>query len=233
MTEILRGDARAVSLGTLLQVVESENLSGAIRFTPSGEIGVSQGAPVRARYAGVTGVDALLEIFLQPPHSFVLDAGAPEAGESLGVTVGIVLDACRLQDDWRRVASLVLVPSRPGPLPGVLAPLSRLLDGRRSVWQAVEAAAIPRSKVTDPLGAALADGLLRTAEAPIASVEPPALSEDASDEFGVLIEVARRLTREGSFDLARGAFERALAIRPGDRVALQNLKRLSALRERT
>lgn len=244
MREALRGDTCTFSLGTLLQAAESEGITGVIRFAPEVEVGLHAGAPVRARHHGLAGVEALLEMFLRPLPPFVVHVGAEPAAPPLGVTVGLVLDACRLQDDWARVAPLVLAARDATSLPAEVRALP--LDGRQPVWAAVDAAGTSRARVIDPLLGGLEAGHLVEAAPPVAAppetatapVQQPVTSHPSgptpahAGDYDLALGLGRRLVREGRFGEARAAFEHALAVRPEDGVARQNLRRLAALSER-
>ncbi|MES2638934.1 MAG: DUF4388 domain-containing protein [Myxococcota bacterium] len=233
MPEILRGDLQAVGLSTVLQAVEAEGLTGKISV-PRGEIEVHMGNVVSARVANLGGIDALMELFLQPGGTFVVHTAEVVPAVALGPLTTLVLDGCRLLDEWQRIAASALLPTGTGPLPATLARLTPHLDGRTAIRDGVTTAGEWRCRVIDPLIQALEDGRLSQhdavvspAAAPAPPVDTPTPGDDTS--FDATIDTARRLVREGRLGEARAAFERALVDRPNDRIALQNLRRLAAL----
>lgn len=218
MAEILTGNSEHVSLGSVLQLAESEVLSGSLRVGTA-RLDLYGGRVVRAQAGTLEGVDGLLEVLLLRGAPFVLDNTQVSPGVALGDTGPLLLEAFRLMDDWARVEALVLRPRK--PVPPTLDALARWLDGTRTVSEAVERAGLARVPLIDPLLAALDAGVFEQLVTPL----PPPLPAD----FDALIELGRALAREGRHHDARDAFERAVALRPEDRVATQNLRRIVAL----
>ncbi len=224
MPEVLRGDGVVVGLASLLQLAEGEALTGRV-VLPRGEVGCHLGNVVRARFGALAGVAAVQEHFLHPGGSFSVETGDEPAAPPLGPTSALVLDGYRLLDDWRRVEALRLRRVDGAALPPALGALAPRLDGRRPVSDVVAAAGAWRCRVIDPLLEALEAGTL-------VEVAPDEVEDDPPTDpggFDTAMEAGRRLVREGRYDDARAAFGRALAARPDDRVALQNLRRLAAL----
>ncbi|MDP2316942.1 MAG: hypothetical protein Q8P41_28880 [Pseudomonadota bacterium] len=230
MSEILRGLGDRIGLSTVLQLAEMECLSGRVSLT-SGEVGLHVGTIVRARCGSLTGVEGLLELLLRPPGGFTLEVTDQAAAPPLGNLASLILEGCRLQDEWRRVEARVFVPARPDALSGPLAALRPVLDGRRRIAEAVTLARLACCRVADPLVQAVEAGDLLERPAP----PVPAGSNGSgppggtSVDFDTAIAEGRRCVREGRLDVARAAFERALGERPDDRIALQNLRRLAAI----
>lgn len=69
----------------------------------------------------------------------------------------------------------------------------------------------------------------REAEAKVAAAVAAAVADDP--DFDALMARSRDARRVGEFDVAEALIRRALALAPGDRVALQNLKRIQELRD--
>ncbi len=231
MSEVLSGDGDAIGMGALLQIAEMEVLTGRLVYEAGGEVGMHAGNVVRAAFAGQGGVSALLELFLHAAGRFVVEAAPEPKAPALGSCAGLVLEGCRLLDDWRRVEPLVLATVEPY---GLLPAIARLrLDGRKPVWQAVQMAGVTRSSVVDPLLLAIEQGHLQEAAPPVPPrVLPQHLHADGSSAYDACIEVGRRLVREARYVEARQYFEMALSMRPDDRIATQNLRRVAKMEGR-
>jgi hypothetical protein len=220
MREIVRGDGRRVGLGSVLQLAEAESLTGRLTWG-AGSIAVSMGAPVDARLRELSGFAAVREMFLTPALTFALEQGETPAGRPFADASTILLEGCRLQDEWARVAPMVLRKRAD-------VPIDLPFDGR-TVEAMVDAAKIPRLHVVDAVLAAIEAGKLEVVrmEAPLAA---PADVEPATTlAFDDLLDVARQLVREGRLADARAQLENALRLRPNDRVAAQNLRRITLL----
>lgn len=218
MADVLTGSTEFVSLGSVLQLAESEVLTGTLKVGLA-ELGLYGGRVVRASYGRADGVDALMEAMLQRGAPFTLDNAPVAAGPSLGETGPLLLEAFRLMDDWARIEALVLRAL--GPLEPALATLAPALDGTRTVGAAADQAGVVRVRIIDPLLAAYEAGAFEQLATPL----PPPLPAD----FDSLIDRGRAYLRDGRYADARDAFERAVALRPDDRVATQNLRRIVAL----
>lgn len=218
MAEILAGSTASIGLVSLLQLTEAEGCTGFLRIGDA-EIRLHRGGVVGASFNGVEGVDALLELMLHAGASFVLNDDPVPAGQPVGELGPLLLDGCRLLDDWSRVDRKVVRPLR--RLPDSLKIIAPWLDGTCDVATATSRAQALRVRVVEPLIAALEEGLLEE----LAEALPPPLPDD----FDTLVELGRTRVREGQLGAAREAFERAVALRPSDRVATQNLRRIVAL----
>lgn len=218
MAEILTGSTRAVGLVSVLQLAESEALSGLLEIGGA-RVWLAGGHVVAARFGGAEGIDALLEVMLHRGEDFHVHDEPVERAPPLGDTAPLLLEGCRLMDEWARVDQLVLRARR--PLEGALAPLEPWLDGTRTVAAAVERAGLLRVAVAEALAQAVTEGRLERLEQPL----PPPLPED----FDELVDLGRRHARAGRLAEARASFERAVSLRPEDRVATQNLRRIVAL----
>lgn len=257
MPELLRFRLDRIRLPSILQLVESDGLTGRVTL-PRGEILLLDGEIVAARAGDLQGKGALGELFLIACGRATLDEH-PTQGTSLGSMMGLIIDGCRRADDWERFGALVLTLARGAPLPE--APERRRIldgfDGQRAVFEVVERLAVHASVLVDVVAEALETGLLvETAlpkadafleyrqrdlaadEAPPSPAPPhragptgrPDVAPSGDDSFATLLESGRAHLRNGRMVEAEAAFQAALAERPGDRIAAQNLKRLLALR---
>ena len=220
MYEVARGDGRRLGLGSLLQLAEGEALSGRLSWG-EGSISFAQGAPVDARLRDLSGFAAVREMFLTPAPTFTLEQGEPPAGRPFADASTILLEGCRLQDEWARVAHLVL--QKRGDVAVDLP-----FDGR-TVEALVAEAKVPRYRVVDPILAAIDAGKLAVVRVE-AAVAPP---ESAPLDFDDALDAARHAVREGRLAEARTHLEHALMLRPNDRVAAQNLRRITLLERAT
>ena len=137
------------------------------------------------------------------------------------------MDAYRLRDEWTRIAGVVLRPAGGEtwrPTGGLLDTFIVNFDGRRTVAETVAAATGCATLLLDALLDAINLGLLVRVAAPTA----PAIEPDLN--FYELIDRAQALMRRGNYETAEQHLQRALALRPDDRVAQQNLRALTQRR---
>lgn len=222
---VVQGELGPLSLAGVLQLLEGEALTGRLRLH-AGSIELSQGRPVGASCAGRDGTTAFLELFLGTggPFSFERDH---VSGESLGSLLGLIMEGCRLDDEWSQLNGLILVPSAGAEAEGVCAEVLAALDGTRSVDTAVRHVGGARVLVVDPLRSLLESGLLHEVTRP-----PPTRrgSVPPTEGYARAMEDGRSKLRAGDFDSAEAAFELALTLRPDDVIARQNLRRVRQVR---
>lgn len=218
MAEVLRGSTSTIGLVSVLQLCEAEALTGVLRVGDA-TLSFSNGQLVAARFGAVAGIDAVLEAMLHRGADFVFVDEPVERAASLGDLAPLLLEGCRLMDDWARVDQRILRPR--GALPDRLARLAGELDGTRSVADAVTRSGVARVAVVDALVTALDGGVFEVLARPVGPALP--------DSFDDLLDFGRARARDGQLADARAAFEKALRVHPGDRVATQNLRRIVAL----
>lgn len=225
--EILSGDLSDVSLMSLLQLAQYDSISGTVIIARRGEITLDKGHVLDAVCGPLTGVEALRELLFHRGGRFSLLRGEVSGPRVVDNVTFAVMDAYRLRDEWVRLAGAVLAPtsSRPWkPTGGLLDAVVVQLDGRRTVAEAVATASSCTTLLLDALLDALALGLLRRVAA------PEARSEEQNLDFYELIDRAQSLMRGANYEAAERLLQRALALRPDDRVAQQNLRALTQRR---
>lgn len=222
MAELLQADGRQVRVSTLLQIADLEVLTGRLVSSAGLEIGFHQGEIVRARLGALVGVVAAQEGFLIAHERLSLESREEPAAHPIAPVLALIVEGCRLADDWGRLSTKVLVArgETPSDLPTDAVRLLRALDGRRPVGAVAERHGLTRSLLVDPLLGLLESGALVEAVAPV-------VDDDAFDD---LLARARSQVRSGGYDQARTTFEAALSLRPGDPTVRQNLRRLDQLR---
>ncbi|HEY8376189.1 MAG TPA: hypothetical protein VIK91_06855 [Nannocystis sp.] len=141
------------------------------------------------------------------------------------------MDAYRLRDEWARLANLVLRCPRNRPWQPTGGPVDEVvagLDGFSTLADVVAARLQFITPVVDPLIAALNEGRLERVPAGAAPVRSaPGI---AREDFYELMDRARSHLRSEDYAGAEALLRRALELRPGDRVARQNLRALSRRR---
>ncbi|HHO50474.1 MAG TPA: DUF4388 domain-containing protein [Deltaproteobacteria bacterium] len=222
---ILTGRLELVGLPSLLQLVESEALTGRLLLAGQARLGLHDGSVVTARYDGLDGRTAALEAFLLGRGAFELAADEIEEEQPLGDTIELLMTGCRLLDEWSRLAPLHLHAIDEVRDVGLQPLLPHL--GVGPVHDAVRRAGLPRAITIDPLLNGIEQGWLREIEGRPTS-EPPLVGDDDVDS---LIDLARSHARARRLDEAEELLLRALRLRPGDRIASQNLSRVQHLRE--
>lgn len=223
--EILDGDLFEIGLTSLLYLAHFETLTGWLVVGSRGLVTLHRGQPGFTRAGELRGAAALRELLFHRGGRFSLIRGNPEADDHgpLDNTTAVMMDAYRLRDEWARIAPLVLRPARAwSPAHPLTATVARL-DGRRTLADAAREHDGPLTPQIDPLLQALADGTLERVGAPA----PAAASPAEADDFYALQDRGRELMRRGEHEAARTTLQRALALRPDDRVVQQNLRALA------
>lgn len=239
MPELLRGQLGPIRLASVLQLVEAELLTARV-VMDAGNVAFFRGKVISAHSGKLTGMLALYELFINETGEFSLKVEDIADAPAIGPMLALVIEGCRLADEWARIAPLVLRPvgqittSNEGE-----ATLLARLDGGRTVEQALRGAKTP---IIDFVLQACERGLLhevppegRPARAPTPAPAPTRergpQSPAAPIDYDTCMDLGRRHTRESRWDLAVRAFEEALVARPSDRIALQNLRRAEQARE--
>ncbi len=225
--EILAGDLSDISLTSLLQLAQYEAISGWLCIARRGEISLSKGHVLDATCGALTGLEALRELVFHRGGRFSLLRGEPKGSRAIENVTFAVMDAYRLRDEWTRIAGVVLRPAGGEtwrPTGGLLDTFIVNFDGRRTVAETVAGATGCATLLLDALLDAINLGLLVRVAAPTA----PAIEPDLN--FYELIDRAQALMRRGNYETAEQHLQRALALRPDDRVAQQNLRALTQRR---
>lgn len=246
MAEAMVADLAAIRLASLLQLVEGEMFTGRLSL-PMGRVDLKDGNVVGAKAGGLEGMEALRELFLTNSGSARLGAEPGVSGRALGGTIALVMEGCRIADEWDRIQGRV-VHETPGfraePSGALTRDVLDAFDGTCTIREVLEALNVPPSRVVDPLIKLVDDGYLTEgprpgapAAAPKKAAAPSPVPAAASPvaapalDFDTALEEGRRALKSGDFSRAEEAFRAALAQRPGDRVAAQNLKRVRLLAE--
>lgn len=242
-------DPGAVSLGTLLQVADLEAITGVLRVGDAGTVSLTAGVPTDATCDAHTGLDAFYELFIEAPTVDVLSlVGAEARPDNLGrrPLPSLILEGARRADEWARVHTQVLSPTAALAgltLDGGAASLRTRLAEGASVAEACESAGLPRhvvanlvsqwldQRLVDPVGTRAAPLRTRNNVAVNRPPERAAQAEPTAQAGGFYdhLDTGRRALRDGDLTAARAAFEAATHLRPDDRVARQNLRRVESL----
>lgn len=249
-SEILAFRLGPITLGSVLMLLESEGLTGVLSHGERVSVTVNSGQIVGASCGPISGLGALRTLFFLTDLPMSFEPRAVDAKDPIVAVVRAIIDCARLQDDWARIAPLVLKPTIDiATAPGTIQTLLRRLDGARPVQRATVELGLSPALVVDPLLDLLDAGKL-VESGPAAPLAPwPGLSalrgaqsavaagstgarDAVDDEYERCLEEGRRRLREGDLDLAETAFLMALDLHPDDRIASQNLRRVRQLRER-
>ncbi len=236
MAEILlAGNLDAVSLVSVLQLAESDGLTGTLH-AGGGTFTLYDGALVGASYHGLEGFDAAVEALIRAGGPFRIVAEPVAPATPIAALNSLIVESFRLIDDLHRFGPMVLPEGLLDGLP---------TDGRSTVADLLHAGGLHVTAVIPALGKLQEAGDLRplTVEAPIdldrlrhrdTSSSTPAAAPAAptpveGSSFDDLLFEARKLTRQRRFDEAIARLQAALDLRPDSRIAAQNLKRIQAL----
>ncbi|MED5370878.1 MAG: DUF4388 domain-containing protein [Myxococcota bacterium] len=209
----LEGELGVLSLSGLLQMLQGERISGRLALG-AGHVDLRTGQVVDAVFDGLSGEAALMEIFVKASGRFSLDVAHEPQGESLGDVVSLVMDGCRLQDEWSQMKDRGVSIQDDANIPDwVQSVETELRAGYPLAWIASQ-----RRVASVDLAEAVQE-LIELGEARlVAPTEPPM----ELDYWGAL-ELGRERYREQSWSDAARAFQLALDRKPGDRIATQNL----------
>ena len=156
MADVLRVDSALVGRASVVQLIESHALSGRlvveIAGTEAGWADFVDGRPVAAQRGAARGLDALYDLL-------AIDAGvtrfqafdpgrAPEASQPLADVLSLVMEGCRLRDEYVRLGDQVMAPLTQGlpDLPDDVGRVLRLLDGRMTLADAISEAGVSPSR---------------------------------------------------------------------------------------
>jgi len=227
---MIRGNLRDVALSSLLQAMHVDSVSGYLRVEGGGVLHIVDGEVVEASTAGAKGYDAVMSLLARRRGSFSFERATPAASAPLAPIMNLLLESARLDDEWRRVAGYVVrVVDETRLLSDVpcLASLVQWIDGRRTIE---ELAHLSGDSTTD-LVASVRLGISRRVLARVRSAESEATQSESEPDrdYDELLACAREKIRDGDLEGASRCLHRALARRPEDRIARQNLRRVAAL----
>lgn len=229
MGEILRASLEGVRFESIVQLAEGEMLTGFIRVDGDATLTFHEGRLVDARAGAITGTDAFFSIYFRKEGAVVIERVATSGGAEIGSITELIMDALRLVDEWARLAPMV-VRAQVSSLPAPLGDLPPLLDGMRTLAEAVLYAGLPPHAAVDPLLTALSNRSLRSVAPPDEARARAAATPPKPEAYFELIDRGRLHLKEGRLAEAEVAFRQALMARPDDRMAAQNLRRVSQLR---
>ncbi len=227
MSELMRGRLGRIRLPSLIQLAESEAVTGWIGVS-SGGIALSEGRIVQASCAAWIGLPALMELFLEDEGPFRVEAWDAAPGEPLGDMLSMIMEGCRLMDEWERLASAC--PRLHHAETALPAPLqASLLNGENTTAMIAAQCAARRTAIIDPL-LRLARERLLTVEA-VSAPRPSARHHapgPAQVDYYEAMDHGRGWLLAGDRARAAEAFALALSARPGDRLARMQLARAQA-----
>jgi len=240
-SSILEGDARHVRLASLLQLAEIEMYTAKLWLGEVGFIAVRNGSVVASQALGLDGVEAVFELFLHLEGRVRVMLDETIEGAPLATTISLVMDGCRLIDEWQQlsqdrwvIASVAEVADAFAPALTAMRPVLMAMERGARLEAALAEVGIARAKAVPALCALVEAGVIVPAKAVrplslVAQPTPDAL-QDAPGDVDELIAQARRLVRANDFARAEQLFLRALEQRPNDRVIAQNLRHLALRR---
>lgn len=235
----LTADLTVVRLASVLQLLESEQLTARVEIAPTGWIAMTRGQVTAAAWNRLTGVDAVLTL-LTLPHGAceVRPVDAPPA-PAIADLMALMIDGARRYDDWAQLAPRVLAPqgSLPADLPDRVRGVLAAMDGSRIVDEAVRAASAEVVEVLDDLLDLLTRGMLVEAGPPrpdrLVRMEPgPTEAPPQASDFYALVDASRAAVRSKDYAEAGRLLTEAAAQRPDDRTIAQNLRRIQQFLER-
>lgn len=232
----LEADLSVVTMAGLLQFLEMEVLSGRLHVGEVGAVDVRRGQAVHAEVGDWEGVDALCDLFVLTSGAahFELRDDDDLPTRPLGPVGGLVIEGSRRVDELRRLGGWI-VEATDG------APERAAFDGSRTVIEAAAAAGRPATAVARDVSTWLREGLLRdTGRRGAAVVDgaagwpAPAPADGAAglpEAFYDLLDFGRDRLRDRDLVAAAAAFRKACGLRPDDRLAAQNLRRVETMME--
>jgi hypothetical protein len=238
---IVTGSLDAVTLASVLQLVESEALDAEVAVA-TGALRFRDGQLVEASFLGLEGDAAVVEAAVRARGRFAVLPVSPSGLPStpLSPSGALIIESFRIADEMVRFGGQVVDEGLTiGPVTG---------DGRRTLSQLIAAQeahavrVVPAALELDAAGRRLGapselDPLapLRVSDTPAAPGSDSRITHEPDApqrSFDELCFAARRKVRERRFDEARDLLHEAGRLRPEDRMVRQNLKRLEDLEAR-
>jgi len=239
-----------ICLPTLLYLLEIESFTGWIEVDKVSRIDLHRGQVTQASTERKDGRDALRELLVAGGARFAVWRGTPRREFMLEGVSSTLLEAYQLLDEWEVIADWVLrlVGDQQWCLTGTgVDSLMAELDGESTLRELVAKTGASISDIVGEVVEAKRLGLIiaepstssRAVESPApqperaASDATPRSVEDptsfAGSSFFELLDRARALIKRRDYAQAERAFSAALKLRPHDRIAAQNLKRVGEL----
>jgi len=246
MPELFSANLDRISLISLLQLAESEKLTGSFRVEPEGSILVHSGWVVGGVHGRLTGLDAVLTLLMVRSSRTSFEQHEVEALSPLIETMPLVLDGARLNDDWGNLSSRVLKPRASCPIaaqPDRVQQVLAALDGHRIVEEALTTSNIDIILVIDDLLDLWEGGQLEEVAEPQpkrvlqkTATRTPApqrrtqhRAPDQPADFYELLDASRAALRSKNYAETQRLLLAAAALRPDDRNVKQNLRRLDQI----
>lgn len=237
---ILEADPRYVRLPSVLQLCENEMYTGYIMLIPGGRIALSAGQPVGAQTDdGYTGIAALQELFFIEDAKLQVVLDDAVRGTPLGPSIALVMDACKVQDDWIQLAQERWVEAEgaePHPKLEEVRPLLSHMARGDSLDVAFgkvrrRGFALSRESILSCLTYLIDEFMV---EATDVLPEPQKIGGIILDENvdpAELVLQARIFVKDGAYNEAEALLMHALELRPNDRVISQNLRHVAMRRQ--
>ncbi len=238
---ILCGELAEISLSTILHLMDLESLTGWLLIDGDARIDFHAGHVTTASKGALRGACALREILVCGGSAFEVFRGEPRSEVVMCRISLTILDAFRLRDEWQKMETSVLRlvgDQRWHPTGGGVDALMEQLDGKRTLAELVRHTGLSLGTVVEEILEAKTLGLVEVCEhcdEPVRRKKTPSISaihygaDSAAVDFFELLDRARVSIRQRSLESAEELLNRALHLRPNDRIAQQNLRRVREL----
>lgn len=216
-------------MSSLLQAMHVDASCGFLYLEGGGELHIIDGEIVAASTAEESGYSAVMSLLCRRHGRFSFVSGTPKPAAPLAPIMNLLLESARLDDEWQRIASIVVrLVDRDRLPPGdrCIASLVEWIDGRRTVAELSHFSSSSTTELIASLRSALDCGAISRVRK---NVRTAAVEEEDDCDFDELIDDARAKIRADDLEGAAKLLHRALGRRPEDRIARQNLRRVSAL----
>ncbi len=249
---VLSGDLDDMCLPTLLHLLEIESHTGWLQVDQERRIDLYRGHVTCASAGDLEGVEALKEVLVAGGSRFEVFHGRPRHERALERVSSTLFDSYRILDEWAKIEGTVLRlvgDQRWWPTGRGIDALMAVIDGTTPLRELVAQTGVSLCSVVDEVLEAKRLGLVVATEVvtgelatepgvevgpdlPELGGTPPPATEDpfVGVDFFDLLDRARASTKLGDYGFAEAALEAALRLRPEDRIASQNLRRVRELR---
>ena len=246
---VLSGDLEDMCLPTLLHLLEIESHTGWLKVDDDRRIDLCRGHVTGASAGDLEGIEALKEVLVAGGSRFEVFHGKPQNEQALERVSSTLFDSYRILDEWAKIEGTVLRlvgDQRWWPTGRPIDALMEVLDGKTPLRDLAAKTGVSLCSVVDEVLEAKRLGLVVATEVVTVegAIEPGEAGHDlpkrggtpATDDVFVgvdffdLLDRARASIKRADYGLAEAALQAALRLRPDDRVASQNLRRVRELR---